>query len=87
MFTSRRSFTFGGERVRLMPVPDLHLDTHNGQRRFNVSVHEDRVIIDVRRRYVGGDWEPYTEFVMSLASYRKLVHWLWEMDMELESHG
>lgn len=68
-------------------IPDLFLDTHSGQRRLNVSVHEDRVVLDIRRRKVGAEWLPAAELVMSLASYRKLVHWLWECDLELESHG
>lgn len=65
---------------------DLTLNTKNGQRRFNISVHEDRVIMDVRRRPAGKDWEPYTELVMSLADYRKLLFWMIERDLDLESH-
>ncbi len=67
-------------------MTDLELYTKNGHRRFNISVHEDRVILDVRRRVAGDEWEPFSELVLSLAQYRQLLHWMFARDMELESH-
>lgn len=65
---------------------DLTLNTKNGQRLFNISTHEDRVVLDIRRRYAAGEWEPYAELVVGLADYRKLLHWMFECDMDLEAH-
>ncbi len=67
-------------------MTDLELYTKNGHRRFNISVHEDRVILDIRRRTAGDEWEPFSELVLSLAQYRQLLHWMFARDMELESH-
>jgi hypothetical protein len=83
MYTYLLSFTFaGGDRVQ-----DLILDTKNGQRRFNITIHEDRIVVDVRRRYAAGDWEPFTEFVLNLSQYHNLVSWLVDWEFQLESHG
>lgn len=67
-------------------MQDLHLETKNGLRLCNISVHEDRVIVDIRRRFAADDWEPFAELVLSLHQFRRLVHWLVECDLMLESH-
>ena len=59
---------------------DLHLNTRQGQRRLNLSMHQGRYLIDVRWMNHLGEWLPHSELELNHAQWLAFKQWLGEAD-------
>tara|TARA_R100000458_G_scaffold46888_1_gene45498 strand:+ start:18 stop:266 length:249 start_codon:yes stop_codon:yes gene_type:complete len=66
------------------PERETSLITAKGERLLNISYHEGRVLVDIRRRLAGGDWVPYAELSFKVHEWNRFARAICEYDVELE---